>query len=199
MSYKLKFKNIIYNNTNNNGIKLKYISIFLLISSSFALLSIYYLSFVYSIKPCKLCFYQRNIYYILLILSTNSFLYVTLYLKNKNKFKNFDINITPVIIKTTYILSIILLLLELCIAVFHFGVEKNWWKYDSNCIAAFSASVSFKDYVERLNGVDLVACNVSQMDIFSISIVGWNVIYTVGVLLILFWLIKNNPIGRVKT
>lgn len=123
---------------------------------------------LFDIYPCRLCIYQRYVYYGLMF-STISMLFV---------FKKR-------IVQTLYFLEWIiysLLLLGICIGIFQLLIESHLIKYESSCTTSIGNITSPEELFTSIDSKDLVACDVPQIEIFNLSLSGWNVLYMLTVL-----------------
>lgn len=74
------------------------------------------------------------------------------------------------------------------IGMFHVGVEQTWWKGLQTCTVDTLSGVAGDDLLNldvTVGGP--VACDVIPWELFGISMAGWNVIVSLG--LVLVWLV----------
>jgi disulfide bond formation protein DsbB len=137
--------------------------------------SLFALVFAYSLErfgfpPCRLCLYQRIVYY--LILSCGTIMLVLVHM-DILKYRSFFLSIICILIISGIALS-----------VFQVLVEYKIIKYESTCTASFDKVESPEEFMSSLNEKDLVACDKPQLVVFGISLAGWNGIYMLFMLLI---------------
>jgi disulfide bond formation protein DsbB len=63
------------------------------------------------------------------------------------------------------------------LGVFQVLVEKHIIKYESSCTTTIGDISSAEELFSSIQSKDLVACDVPQIEIFSLSLAGWNVLY----------------------
>lgn len=137
--------------------------------------SVLALAFAYGLEffdifPCRLCIYQRYIYYGL-ILFTLSILYSVDKLDEKY-------------LQFLEWVVYCLLVIGIAIGIFQFLVEKHIIYYESSCTATVGSISSPEQLLSSINAKDLVACDVPQIEIFNLSLSGWNVLYMLMILCI---------------
>lgn len=124
--------------------------------------------FGYSV--CKLCYYQRYIYWALVGGCVVAMLFRR---------------------KVIFFLTLFLLLVaQFVVSFFHAGVEKGWFKYDSTCATGIDASP-----VDNISGIlnqSVVSCDVPQMVIYGLSMAAWNAMYAVLITIIFVYLSYAN-------
>ena len=136
-------------------------------------LSILALVFVYTLElfdihPCRLCIYQRYVYYVLIVTAAS----ILLCIKTGSE-------------KALHFLEWIiycLLLIGMGIGVFQLLIENHLIKYESACTTNIGNIASPEELFSTINSKDLVACDVPQIAVFNISLSGWNVLYMMWML-----------------
>ena len=144
-----------------------FLNLFFLLFSGLILLIVYYLEFFIEVEPCKLCFYQRFPYFIVILLASSSLLIKNLKIK-----------------KLTFIFYILIFFISLIMSLYHFGIEKNLWNALTGCeanIKSFGNSNNLKEY---LLNEDYVSCNNVSFKFLGISLAGYNVIISFILLVI---------------
>lgn len=149
------------NSYNINNI-LKVPTIFLL-SSAVALIFAYILQYVFNMLPCKLCTYERVVYYVIGLLS------ILCILKN-SKFLIYAIF-------CSYIIGII-------ISFYHIGIESHWFHDVLGCTEQASGNVSVEELKNNLLNPNYAPPCDRPYYILGISIATWNLIYSIIVLFI---------------
>jgi disulfide bond formation protein DsbB len=107
--------------------------------------------------PCMLCMWQRLPYAILCALAVVNFF-------------------TPRYLKMIVLLSILLLLGNAALALFHAGVEAGWWAFESACTASGHAD-SLEALKAAIEHAPLVMCNQAMLSVLGLSMAGWNAVY----------------------
>jgi disulfide bond formation protein DsbB len=126
----------------------------------------------YGMEPCQLCIYQRLPYWIISIVCIAS-----VFFDNKLKFCG-------------YLLIMLSLICSVLLAGFHFGVEHRWIAYHSSC--TFSQANSLAEYKQIIASAALVACDVPTAFFLNISMAGWNLVYSVSLMLFYIYLLQND-------
>lgn len=132
-------------------------SIFVLLSSIAALALAYVSEYVFLLKPCPLCIYQRIPYFIAIDLSI-----IALVLK---KYR-------PIFLKA----SLFAIAISMSIAIYHVMVEQDILTGPISC-SGTSLSGSSDDIIKQLINTEAVNCKTPALVVFGISMAGWNAIY----------------------
>ncbi len=78
------------------------------------------------------------------------------------------------------------------IAVFHVGVEQQWWRGTAECHApVFDPDASIEDLRKQLLGVRFVPCDEIRWSLFGISMAGYNVFASLGLAAASLWAALN--------
>ena len=139
--------------------------------SIFILFSAVYIEYILTIKPCKLCIYQRYPY----IVSIFICLIGTLNIKKK-------IGI--------YLLSIVFTI-SLLLSVYHVGIENNVFPEFSGC-AAENINITDKD--KLLNSLKEIVPNCKDVTfkLFGLSLATINIFVSLIIVVISLLIIKNE-------
>lgn len=137
--------------------------IIILVFSLIPLVIAYVSEYFFEIKPCKLCIYQRIPY--IMIATIVAIDFTKLFKKLSNKITNFVIEI--------------LLIVNFSIAIFHYGIEKRFFKFQSGCVNNLNNAENFEDYKKMLANQDYVLCDQVSYEFLGVSMNIWNVIYTI--------------------
>ena len=151
----------------------------------------------FGILPCRLCLYQRMVYYALIMVTGTVLLTMrinipiirtsgetSLVYQLWEKFIHIkdDENDYPNMFDSSAMIGIVLsyalLLAGMGIAVFQVLIEQNLISYESPCTTNFGALKSPKEFLSAIYNKDLVSCDKPQMTILGISLSGWNACYT---------------------
>ena len=136
------------------------------------LASAYTIEFFLNIPPCKLCTYQRILYFAVI------FLGFTLYfLKKENLF---------------LFLSLSLFLLNLGVSVFHSFVERGLINYSSSCSSNTQNFENINELRNFLENAELVKCDEIIFSILGFSLANINIIILLAFILLSFYLIKHE-------
>lgn len=139
----------------------RYYQIFFKVIFVFSLLiltTVYLMEYVWNMKPCELCRYERLPYFLMMFTA-----YIGYFM---SKFR-----------KIISIAVVVFAFFGVTISFFHVGVENAWFNYDSSCIANSVKSTTSIDILKsQILSKDLVPCDASQYSFIWVSIAGWNFI-----------------------
>jgi disulfide bond formation protein DsbB len=146
---------------------IKSLSIILSSLAVLALCTAYTMEF-FGILPCKLCIYQRYVYYAIFFVSFITFWISLFHNKNWLYYK---------------LLLICILTVGLSLAIFQVLVEKQIIRYQSTCVY---------DEYNNINSIDeyyaviekTVPCDIPQGSFLYLSIAEWNLIYILFIILL---------------
>jgi disulfide bond formation protein DsbB len=126
--------------------------------------------------PCKLCLEQRTPYYLgapLMLLAALS------------SHKQWPECLTRGLLA----IGGLLMAYGLAIAIFHAGVEWSWWAGPTDCAAAATnVTTDANDLLNDLNALTPPSCDKAALRILGLSMAGWNVPASFGLMLVSFWL-----------
>ncbi|MSO14262.1 disulfide bond formation protein B [Rickettsiales endosymbiont of Trichoplax sp. H2] len=151
--------------------------IVILLLSIVPLLVVYSSELFFEVKACRLCLYQRIPYFIIVI---------TILLTFSPFFKNISFKIINLILEISLIIGF-------SIAIFHYGVEKKIFKFNSKCTNNLSNAENFEDYKKMLVNQDYVLCDQVSYEFLGISMSLWNAIYTLFFFIIIIKYSNNLP------
>ena len=77
-------------------------------------------------------------------------------------------------------LAALAVLVSAGLAVFHVGVEQQWWQGVTACSASL-ASGSQADILASIMNTPLVRCDAVAWSLFGISMAGWNAVLSFGI------------------
>lgn len=141
--------------------------LFIFIVSVFALLAAYISEYIFGLKPCVLCYYQRYAYWAAIGICILCFLIQT------------KINKLYLLLN---ILALIALATEVGIAFFHMGVEYKWFEMLSGC----KGSMGYLDTIttpDKASSEIVIPCDKPAF-VYILSMAGWNVVYSLGALIV---------------
>lgn len=131
--------------------------------------------FVFGLKPCHLCLYQRYPYALLLILIVPLLSY-----------PNIPLTRLRVIIAVIGIV----LLAGAAIAAYHTGVEYKWWPGPGDCTGGDTPD-SMDDLRKQIMEAPAVRCDEPAFVFLGLSMAGWNALYSFSLSLLAFgWSLK---------
>lgn len=157
----------------------KNIIIFLLLTSTIALVLAYVSQYIFGLEPCHLCLWQRMPFWAIIILSV-----LVLLIK---KYQNLAIHI-----------SLLLLIINAGIAFYHAGVEKKVFKGLDSCSAPIIGANNIVELEQSIAQTKIVRCDTPQFVFLGVSMAGWNFIYCLGLTLIVVFY-EFKPIFRKET
>jgi disulfide bond formation protein DsbB len=62
------------------------------------------------------------------------------------------------------------------LGVYHAGVEWGFWRGPADCTGTFAKNESMADFLQQLQTVKVVRCDVVAIRILGLSLAGWNVV-----------------------
>ena len=155
--------------------KINNLNFFFLFSCSIILLIVYYLEYFLDLKPCILCIYQRIPYFFAIFLAI-----ILLFLEDY-KFQ-----------KIFYYLYSITFLSSLLLAIYHFGIENNFWSAFTSCEINDSYIKDKSNLKEYLLEKEFVSCSKVNFSLLGISLVGYNIIISLFLLILSLLKLREN-------
>jgi len=155
--------------------KINNLNFFFLFSCSIILLVVYYLEYFLDLKPCILCIYQRIPYFFAIFLAI-----IFLFLEDY-KFQ-----------KIFYYLYSITFLSSLLLAIYHFGIENNFWSAFTSCEINDSYIKDKSNLKEYLLEKEFVSCSKVNFSLLGISLVGYNIIISLFLLILSLLKLRKN-------
>ena len=159
-----------------------FVHLILLSACAFALAMAYVAEYVFDLKPCILCLYQRVPYFAVI-----AFGLFGLFIAKRNKSAS------------VFALagSGIAMLLNSLIAFYHTGVERKWWPSHLEGCATPDLSGNFDDLLARIEAAPVVRCDeIPWVDpILGLSMANYNIAFCLGLAIIAFvslYLIKKS-------
>jgi len=74
------------------------------------------------------------------------------------------------------------------IALYHSGVELNWWEGPTSCTSGSVSGISVDDLMKQIMAAPVVRCDEIPWSLGGISMAGWNGIISLGLAVI--WLVS---------
>lgn len=118
----------------------------------------------FNMHPCYLCLWQRAPYALVILLAVFGIL--------GSKIMGQGYAVSHVV------MCAIALFVNSGIAVYHVGVEQQWW--GSSCTLPDLSNLSPEDMMAAIKSAPAVSCGDIQFELFGISMAGYNVIICVG-------------------
>lgn len=138
----------------------RYAAFFLIMVSLGSLVSALIAQYVFELRPCVLCLYQRVPYVVIAVLSGLSLF-------------------TPFKITRALIAFCgVTFLTGGAIAFFHVGVEQHWWAFET-CSTTFNTT-DLDALREQLLNAPTVRCDDVAWSLFGISMAGYNFLMSLG-------------------
>lgn len=73
------------------------------------------------------------------------------------------------------------------IAVFHVGVEQNWWQGSAACTTQLEAGMTAAEFKAAIMAAPIVRCDEVTWSLFGISMAGYNVLYSGALAAFALW------------
>ena len=133
-------------------------------AAAFALLFALTMEYGYGFMPCHLCLYQRGPYAAILVLSATA-----AWPGSTSRQR-----------ATLLALCALAFAIDAGIALYHTGVESQWWLGPTSCTRSGPLAQTAEELMAMLNKPIVVSCDVVQWSLFGISMAGYNCLYAVG-------------------
>ncbi|OEY86514.1 disulfide bond formation protein DsbB [Wolbachia pipientis] len=134
-----------------------------LLSSTVALIFAYILQYFFNILPCKLCIYERIVFYVVAVLSVLCLI------------KEYKALIY--IMFCSYLIGII-------ISFYHIGIEAGWFQDIIGCTEQINNNITIEELRNSLlNTHRLPSCDRGYY-VLGLSLATWNLLYLLIILLI---------------
>lgn len=138
------------------------------LASALALAGALTSQFVFDLRPCHLCLYQRWPYSIALALLTPLLFYQ---------------NILPARLVVIMGVLAALFFAGAAIAGYHTGVEQHWWAGPSDCSGGITPD-TLEALKAEIMGATIVRCDEPAFVFLGLSMAAWNMLYSFGLLVI---------------
>jgi disulfide bond formation protein DsbB len=137
---------------------------FLILASVVALIAAYVSQYIFDIKPCILCIYQRVPYFLTIV--------ALIFVFNYSSKIHFS---TTMIYFCSFVFMVSALL-----ALFHVGVEKGFIEEPTSCSLSSEENYQTLDQLREaiLNSQNSPKCSEVQFSLLGVSMAGWNFIYS---------------------
>ena len=121
----------------------------------------------FDLQPCILCLYQRIPFIAAIVFSLAGL-------------AAYRVRVIPTLM---LIFSTLAFFINGGIAMFHTGVERKWWTFDSTCTGNSDKSMSqmsADELVTHLMQTKVVPCDQPQWELFGLTMANYNVVYSIG-------------------
>ena len=149
---------------------------FMLVAAMASLSSAWIAQYGFGLFPCELCLYQRLPYIGIVALSL-----LALMPSVDGQSRRSCIQIGALLFATTA-----------GVAAYHVGVEQGWWQ--SSCAPTGAQSFSVNDIRSALQQPGQPACNDVPLEVFGVSMAGYNFIWATMCACALLWSTQKKAI-----
>jgi len=149
---------------------------FLALLSLFALIFAYLGQYIFDLKPCILCLYQRKPFFAVFVISA-----LFLLVKNLRKYQ-----------KIASIITILLIIFNIFLASYHVGVENKIFAGPDTCSDNQTVPNNIKALKEMIEQVAVIRCDKPAFVFLRISMAGWNAIYCVFLAITSLYLFRKS-------
>ncbi len=135
----------------------------ILLMNGVVLLGAYGFEIIGGLAPCQLCYYQRVPYVMAIILCAAALLRPAMAL----------------------VISAVLMINYMAgagLGIYHAGVEWHWWAGPATCSAGAGSGGSVEALMAQILAAPVVRCDEIPWSLFGISLAGYNVLISVGLL-----------------
>ena len=80
------------------------------------------------------------------------------------------------------------------IAVYHTGVERNWWEGPATCTSGPVVGLTPQQLMDQIMAAPLVRCDEVPWEMFGLSMASWNAVASLGLALV--WVLAATRPGR---
>ena len=112
--------------------------------------------------PCDLCYKQRIPYYVGIPLAALGFGLAAAGLRG--------------ILPAALTLLALIFVSSVILGAYHAGVEWDFWRGPADCTGTFAKNESMADFLQQLQTVKVVRCDVVDIRILGLSLAGWNAV-----------------------
>ncbi len=162
--------------------KWKLVFAIFVIMSSCILISALFIDYYLGFDSCELCIYERIPYVVILLTSIASYFVVN------HRFRTF----------TLYIIGFTIFI-GLSIAIYHTGIELNWWSPTTKCTPqiVIKDDTTYDDFMHQINEAKVGDCTKAAFKIMGLSLAEINIVVNLILLIIIVKLIKFNAKTKV--
>lgn len=134
-----------------------------------ALVIAFVAEYVFLIRPCPLCWYERYLYMALLAVSVLGLIYQRL---------------------IVFVFSLIILAAGFIVTFYHFGVENHWWQFMCQDVGHEAQTV--EELKRLMMQTPPPSCNTPLWKIFGLSAVFWSLIYQIFLFILMLPFFKKK-------
>ena len=135
----------------------------MLLMNGAVLLGAYGFEIIGGLAPCQLCYYQRIPYVMAIILCAAALL-------------------GPAMTQAISAVLMINYMAGAGLGIYHAGVEWHWWAGPATCSAGAGSGGSVEALMAQILAAPVVRCDEIPWSLFGISLAGYNVLISVGLL-----------------
>ena len=139
------------------------------ITTSIALAGAYVSESFFDAHPCTLCIYQRYAYAVMMVISSSYIIYIYYCHNVKLDANNFSH-------KAWLLLSIVSIFIGNALSIFHSGIERHWWSYESSCTGFNGKILSMQDMIHSIEHAPIVACDALGPQLLGLTMANYSVI-----------------------
>ncbi|MGV6871138.1 disulfide bond formation protein B [Pseudochelatococcus sp. B33] len=144
-------------------------AVLVLAAAVLALAGAYYFQYVLKLPPCQLCLIQRWPFYAAIPASAAA---------------AWTHQRAPTASRLLLALVGLGFLAGAGVAVYHAGVEWQFWPGPESCSGSFTVASDADEFLQRLQKVQIVSCSEAAWRFAGLSLAGWNVPISLGLALI---------------
>lgn len=123
----------------------------------------------FGLAPCHLCLLQRDAYWAAIALS---FFAIVLGLRDRQSTRSTR--------RLAVVLIGIAFLAGTGIALYHVGVEQNWWEGAGGCVGGGISGLSGADLEAAIMNAPVTRCDDIAFEVFGISMAGYNALLSLA-------------------
>jgi len=135
----------------------------ILLMNGAVLLGAYGFEIIGGLAPCQLCYYQRIPYVVAIILCVGALL-------------------RPAMAQAISAVLMINYMAGAGLGIYHAGVEWHWWAGPATCSAGAGPGGSVEALMAQILAAPVVRCDEIPWSLFGISLAGYNVLISAGLL-----------------
>ncbi|WP_374370285.1 disulfide bond formation protein B [Dongia sp.] len=129
----------------------------------------------FGLAPCHLCLWQRGAHWATIALAL-----AAIFAGRNKRYR-----------AILLALAGIAALIGAGIALFHVGVEQQWWEGSGACVGGGIAGLSGADLEAAIMNAPVTRCDEAAFEMFGISMAGYNGLFALGLALFAFWGARN--------
>jgi disulfide bond formation protein DsbB len=118
--------------------------------------------FIGGLTPCPLCIWQRWPHVAAVVIAI---LGLTLLSRHS---------------RPLAVLGVLTMLVGAALALYHTGIERDWWEGPDTCTSSDITNLSTEDLMAQIMSAPLVRCDEVLWDLFGLSLASWNALISLG-------------------